>query len=331
MNSEIKEEFFIDRILKEELDKIKKAVTKKDRDYVMVIDGEEGSGKSVLAMQIAKYLNPRLVIEDICFNADQFTSRLKTARKYSCIILDEAYSSANSRSVLSEVNRSLISVATEMRQRNLFVIIVIPSFFDLDKYFALWRCRCLIHVYFARGGARGQYIIFPKSKKKYLYLLGKKFYDYSKPKSPYPACSFRNYYPLDEMDYRKKKAMAFKKRVISHIAKRWKTQRDALINEMYHNLEVRTSQFERIYLKWGAKPLSIRETQKVCQGKEVVDDFGEEENDFGEEENEKIKQNISIPPPPPTRSLDYTNLINKNGKKSISREKEEKPLLNPIN
>jgi len=307
-----KEEFYIDKILKEELEKIRKAVTKKDRDYVFVIDGEEGSGKSVLALQIGKYLSPTFNIDDVCFNADQFIERLKTASKYSCIILDEAYNSANSRSALTEVNRSLVGVATEMRQRNLFVIIVIPSFFDLDKYFALWRCRCLIHVYFAKGGSRGQYVIFPKSKKKYLYLTGKKFYDYSKPRSPYPPCSFRNYYTIDEIDYRKKKALAFKKRVISNIAKRWKLQRDALINELYHNLQTRTSEFEKMFLKWGAKSISMREIQRIVSWKK-------EEIEFDEEE--ELEKTVNAMRGVMSRHLNYNTIDN--GKEKKISEKEE--------
>jgi len=159
---ESKINFYMSPPTEEECNNIRKAVITKDRDFVMIIDGEEGSGKSVLAQQVAKKLDPKFNMENICFNADQFISRLKKAPKYSCIILDEAFSSANSRSSLTEVNRSLIGVATEMRQQNLFVIIVIPSFFDLDKYFALWRCRALFHVYFKKDGSRGSYIIFPK-------------------------------------------------------------------------------------------------------------------------------------------------------------------------
>ncbi len=291
---EKKEEYPIDNIIKPELKKIKIAVTKKDRDYVMVIDGEEGSGKSVLAMQIAKALDPKFNLDNICFNADQFIERLKHSPKHSCIVLDEAYNSANSRATLTEVNRSLVGVATEMRQRNLYVIIVLPSFFDLDKYFALWRCRCLMHVYFARDGSRGRYILFPKTKKKYLYLTGKKFYDYSKPKSPFPPCRFSHYYPVDEMEYRKKKEEAFKRRVVSNMAKRWKGQRDALMSEMYHNMNVRTSQFEKIFLKWGSRPIGMREIQKSVQTYNANDEI-ELEEDTDEEKNSqnKIKKIIA--------------------------------------
>lgn len=262
---EEKPEYHVAPPIATEIKRIRNNVIKKDRDFVMVIDGEEGSGKSVLAQQIAKQLDPNFKLDNVVFNADQFIQRLKTAPKYSCIILDEAFNSANSRSALTEVNKSLVAVGTEMRQRNLFVLILLPTFFDLDKYFALWRSRALLHVYFNREGARGNYIIFPKNTKKYLYLLGKKFYDYSKPNSPYPVCRFDDHYTVDEQEYREKKAKAFKTRVVSNIAKRWKLQRDALVKQMYHNLKVKSSLFERIFLSWGAKPVSQREIQRIVQ------------------------------------------------------------------
>jgi len=277
-------DYYISPIIEKELDKAIIAVTKKDRDFVMVLDGEEGSGKSVLAQQIAGKLDPKFNIDNIVFNSDQFIKRLKTAPKYSCIVLDEAFSSANSRSALTEVNKSLISVATEMRQRNLYVIIVIPSFFDLDKYFALWRCRALFHVYFDKKGARGSYIIFPKGAKKMLFLLGKKFYSYSKPASPYPVCRFTNHYVVDEQEYRKKKEEAFRKRTVSNIARRWKAQRDGLVNEMYHNLKVPSAKFEKVFTNWGARPISQREIQRI------VMNYGEENRET-EFEDEIVEEN----------------------------------------
>jgi len=262
---ENKVDYYISPPAEVELNKARKAVLTKDRDFVIAIDGEEGSGKSVLAQQIAKKLDPDFNLDKITFNSDQFIKALKTCPKNSCIVLDEAFSSANSRATLTEVNRSLIGVATEMRQRNLFVIIVIPSFFDLDKYFALWRCRALFHVYFDKKGGRGRYVIFPKTSKKYLYLQGKKFYDYSKPASPYPVCRFNNHYTVDEKEYRIKKAEAFKRRTVSNIARKWGKQRNALINELFHNRKVAIREFEKIFLKWGATPIGQRELYNLVQ------------------------------------------------------------------
>jgi len=257
--------YYIDPIVQPQLEKISGLVRKKDRDWVGVVDGEEGSGKSVLAQQIAKKLDPKFNIDKICFNADQFVKCIKTCAKFSCIILDEGYASANARASLTEVNRSLVALGTEMRQRNLFILIVLPTFFDLDKYFALWRSRCLFHVYFTKEGNRGRYILFPKTAKKLLYLNGRKKYDYRKPRSPYPACQFRNEYTVDEMEYRYNKSQAFKKRTVSNLARRWKGQRDALIKEMYHNFKVSSIDISRKIEDWKERGLSQREIQNIVQ------------------------------------------------------------------
>lgn len=222
------------------------------------------SGKSVLTFQLAKFLDPTFDLDDVCFNADQFVERIKKVRKFKAVVLDEAFSSANSRGALTEVNKAMVALGTEMRQRNLFVFLVLPTFFDLDRYYALWRCRCLFHVYFDNNGDRGKYIIFPKVEKKYLYLNGKKDYNYSFPPSPYPVLRFNNYYTIDEALYRQKKADVFRKRVLSNQAKKWYDQRNALFKELYHNHSVSTSDLIKVTLNWGARPISMREIQRIC-------------------------------------------------------------------
>lgn len=268
----MKKNCYIDSIMEGLLRDVKKSVIKKDRDFVMVIDGEEGSGKSVLAMQIALYLDPKFNLDSVVFNADQFMKKIREIRRHTCIVLDEAFNASNARASLSQVNRAMLGVATEMRQRNLFIIMVLPSFFDLDKYFALWRCKALIHVYFKKDGSRGRYILFPKTKKKYLYLNGKKTYNYSKPKSPYPPMKFYNNYVVDEMEYRERKAKAFRTRVVSNMARKWKGQRDALVKELYHNWKVNSVDIGGKLEEWGAIPISQREVQRLVQIGGTVED-----------------------------------------------------------
>ena len=259
-------EFFIDNIISDQLNKVKKRVLTKDRDFVMVIDGEEGVGKSVLAMQIAKYLDPEFNLDKICFNSDSFIKAIKSPemKKGACIVLDEAFSAINSRASMTEVNRSMIGVATEMRQRNLFVIIVLPSFFDLDKYFALWRCKSLIHVYFTPTEER-RYIIFPKTKKKLLYLNGKKTYDYSKPKSPFPPSTFSNYYPVNEEEYRIKKANAFKKRVVSNQARKWLTQRNSYMKHLIRAFGLTQEEVSNVPALYGSIPVTRQQVSLVLK------------------------------------------------------------------
>jgi len=224
---------YCDRQIRVELLKVRERVLKKDRDFVAVYDGEEGVGKSVLAQQHAVILDPNFTIDNIVFTSDQFIKKIKdpNTKKGTCVVLDEAFSSANSRGSLSEVNRSMVGLATEMRQKNLFVLLVLPSFFDLDRYFALWRCRALFHVYFTPAEER-HYVVFNKDTKKLLYLLGKKFYNYSKPKAPFAPSKFFNQYTVDEDEYRLKKADAFKKRTVGGVAKRWLNQRNCCIQTL---------------------------------------------------------------------------------------------------
>lgn len=195
--------FYMDGNLKSNL-KMAKSVIKKDWDMVFVIDGSEGSGKSVLAMQSAKFCDPTFSVERVAFTANEFREAVINAAQYQAVVFDEAYRGLNSRAAMSMVNRILIQMLAEIRQKNLFVFVVMPCFFDLDKYVALWRSRALVHVYVGDNFERGFFLFFNQERKKQLYINGKKFYTYSKPKANFFG-RFTNHYPIDEQDYRKKK------------------------------------------------------------------------------------------------------------------------------
>jgi len=214
----------MDNIMMQFIPKWRNEVLKKDRDKVIALDGREGSGKSVLAQQLAKELDPNFDVTKIAFNSDEFMKMVKSTdrKKGDCIILDEAFLAANSRSSMSLINRAMVGLATEMRQLNLFIIIVLPSFFDLDKYFALWRTDILLHVYFDKQGNRGRYIAFNHDKKKMLYLKGKKFYNYGVVRSGLPPMRFPDGYVVDEVEYRKRKQDAFRIEKVTAVEQKYK-------------------------------------------------------------------------------------------------------------
>lgn len=197
------QEYYMDGYLKENLD-TGKTVIKKDWDMLFACDGNEGSGKSVFVMQIAKYCDPSFDIDRVVFTPGEFRKAIIAAEKYQAIVYDEAYTGLSSRATMSLINRTLISMLAEIRQRNLFVFVVMPCFFDLDKYVALWRSRGLFHVYTGKKFERGYFAFYNIDKKKDLYINGKKFYSYSKPKPNFIG-RFTNHYVVDEAAYRKKK------------------------------------------------------------------------------------------------------------------------------
>jgi len=167
-----------DRLMHSLKNKIIPDLQKKDKDIVFCIDGAEGSGKSTFALQIGKYVDPTLDLSRVVFSAEDFREAVLKAKKGQCVIYDEAFTGLSSRGALSGVNRVLISLMMQMRQKNLFVIVVLPTFFLLEKYVALFRTKILIHVY-ENKGRRGYFRLYNRKKKKNLYLMGKQSLSYS--------------------------------------------------------------------------------------------------------------------------------------------------------
>lgn len=199
--------FYLHEGLKKNLDSAKKAILK-DWDMCFVIDGSEGSGKSVFALQIAKYLDPSFNVERCSFRAEDFKKCILNAKKYQCVVFDEAFGGLSSRRAMSNTNFMLVDLFAEMRQRNLFVIIVLPSIFELDRYAAIHRTRALIHV-FHNNFERGYFRFYSYKNKKMMYLHGKKNYNYNVVKPSFVG-RFTNFYTIDKEEYKKKKGASLR-------------------------------------------------------------------------------------------------------------------------
>jgi len=237
----IKKNLYMDNELhKRILTKIRPKIEKKDHDWVWIIDGMEGSGKSVFAMQLAKVLDPSFCIERVAMTPSEFTKAVMRASKGQAIVFDEGFTGLSSRSSLSEINRLIISLCMEMRQKNLFVLIVMPTIFMLDRYIALFRAKGLFHIY-TKEGNRGRWVYFNNKSKKLLYIYGKKLFSYAKPRSRFRG-RFVDQYVIDELAYRKKKREALIKKSRTTRAETFKYQRDLLFYLM--NKKYNISQFQ---------------------------------------------------------------------------------------
>jgi len=192
----------MDDALKANLDRAKQVV-KNDWDMFFIVDGKEGSGKSVFAQQIGYFLDPTLNIDRIVFTPEDFQQAIYSASKYQTIIYDEAYFGLSSRGAMTKINKMLVKMFTEIRDRNLFVIIVLPSIFILDKIPAMWRSRALFHVYDV-SFARGYFGFYNYERKKQLYLYGKQSYD-SRSTKPNFTGRFSNKYMVNVDEYKEKK------------------------------------------------------------------------------------------------------------------------------
>jgi len=204
-----KDGYFLDNGLKKELDYLMGAV-KNDWDGVILIDGVEGGGKSILAQQVGYYLDPKLDVENIVFTGEEFIERATAIdEKYRVIIFDEAFAGLSSRAAMSSINKNITRMLMEIRQKNLFLILILPTFFELDRYAAIFRSRCLIHVK-ADHFQRGDWDMYGYTKKKNLYMYGKKYYNYRMVTRDIFG-KFMAFSPVDQIKYKEKKQMSLRK------------------------------------------------------------------------------------------------------------------------
>ncbi len=282
--------YYISKSIKEMLDKGKYQVHHKDWDRVYIIDGEEGSGKSLLGLQLGYHLDPTLSLNQIVFTGKEFSEAISKAEKNQCIIFDEAFNGLDSTGASTKLNRLIVRKLMECRQKNLFLIIILPTIFLLQKYAAIFRSKCLFHVYTTSKGDRGYYRVYNKLNKKLLFLLGKKMYSYAQ---PYIRKSYRFYskYPINEDSYRQKKLKS-----LEYEEEEGKITKDVLMSGAYAALlnikykitylqqqEFMESVGVRIHLSNIA--IRVRRIQEVCDLKEVC-------NKVNYEKEKLLKDNV---------------------------------------
>lgn len=285
------ERYYMDRALLANLDTAKKVI-KQDWDMIFLYDGPEGSGKSVKAMQDAYYCDPTLNVDRITFNPDEFRNAVLTAEPYTAVIYDEAYTGLSARGTMTRINRSLVSMLAEIRQRNLFVFVVMPTYFDLDKYVALWRSRALVHVFTGEGFQRGYFAFYDADKKKDLYIKGKKFYSYSTALTrPNFVGRFVNHYPVDEKAYRRKKAGSLTRRIEKEEETERKKELEKLLIERVLSIgDIIPHSVKMILL--DMKPATyyrrLRAFKAEEEGKDYDETYDEESNEDNTNENPGI-------------------------------------------
>ena len=132
--------------LKKSLDAIREIILKKDFDWVHVVTGYEGVGKSTLAMHICNYIDRNFNVDKIVFSADELIKAVKNSSPGDAIMVDEGALIFFSRDSMTKESKKAIRLLTGMRTYNLFIVINIPNFFILDKYIREHRVKTLTRV-----------------------------------------------------------------------------------------------------------------------------------------------------------------------------------------
>jgi len=170
-----KRDVYIAPLLRKKLDKMIYAIEHQNEDGVVLIYGDEGLGKSVLAQQIAAYFDAKFR-KGFNINNIHFTSRdhqynashsdIKTVH-----LFDEA------RRDIGKSNRKankdeFFNFLSECRDDNQVHIIVLPALSDISEYIALHRAKCIIRVQKRKNFYKGYYRLI-KTGAQYKEMLRK--------------------------------------------------------------------------------------------------------------------------------------------------------------
>lgn len=223
--------YSLDGYLRNFVEKIRK-LKEKDWDIVICVDGKERSGKSKFSQILGYAIDQTLDLKHITLTPKEFYQEVVTAEKGQVVIMDEGLTAFFSRASMTSTNISLVRMLAECGQKNLVVIVVLPTFFVLDSYLALHRTSCLFHIYTDRAQTRGFFRFYDKRRKKKLYIYGKQTHEYVKARPNFYG-RFVNYqFPWEEA-YRKKKhdslVAAFDKGKQVRLEKQIDLEKDAII------------------------------------------------------------------------------------------------------
>ena len=207
---------YINGFLKSNLDLITKRVNI-NYDGILYVAGYEGDGKTTLASQICYYLDNSFNLDRVVFTAKQFSEAINEAKPKTSILFDESYMTFNTGARMTKETREVKGLLTMIRKKQLYIIIVAPTVFDIDYYIICFRSLALINVY-AKGLQRGFFAFYNREQKEKLYIKGKKTHD-MKVAKPNFLGNFTKWNILDSDKYEKKKDDAIKK-VLNPINKR---------------------------------------------------------------------------------------------------------------
>ena len=144
-----------------------------DFDAITVITGYEGSGKSVLASQIATTVSPSFHKGLVGYDPEDLARMVNDLQKGDTIWIDEGGLFLFSRDSTKGANKILIKFLTICRQLNVHVIICVPNFFILDTYLRDHRVKYLFHIV----KNRKNFLLFKRDSIKVINYYGRQVKD----------------------------------------------------------------------------------------------------------------------------------------------------------
>jgi ABC-type dipeptide/oligopeptide/nickel transport system ATPase component len=106
------------------------------RDFLVVVVGRKGSGKSMTAASLGMEIDPNFTAEDMVWNMDQFYKRLETKinsdKKFGCMVLDDFGGETDAYDFLSNAAKSINHLMQKSRtfHQGFFLTVPDPKFIN---------------------------------------------------------------------------------------------------------------------------------------------------------------------------------------------------------
>lgn len=123
---------------------VQKRLYKENKNWLAVMTGETGSGKSWSSLKLASEIDPDFNVKKVPMSPIEFLESLEKGDwgQGDCIVWDEAGVSLSSKEYMTIVNRAIEDILETFRRKNIAVIFTVPSQNNLDK-----DVRRLLHSY----------------------------------------------------------------------------------------------------------------------------------------------------------------------------------------
>lgn len=201
-------QYHIDDAIKQRLDFFIER-QKHNRDNLILIDGNEGDGKSTAvigwAYYIAHTIGKPFTVDNVFFDLEEMT-KFAAKTEGQVIVWDEAALGSMGEDWANKSQKLLIKTLMVARKKRHFWFFVIPRFHKLREYLVMDRAAALFHVYSPDGIERGSVAYYRQKSLQmmYDYIRRTRRRDYNK------FVNFRAKYVLkgfviDKEAYEKKK------------------------------------------------------------------------------------------------------------------------------
>lgn len=190
---------------------ITKEWIEKKYDYIIVISGGTGEGKSTLGIQLAKSVQRlyfrRFYFDNIVYNLRDLIEKISTSPPGTVIIIDEAVDLLFRRDAITSESKTLVKLLDKCRYKRLILIFILPNIWSLDKHVRDSRVRMWMWV-----PKRGQAVLVQRSEDPYITdpwykkfneskILKKKIINFRKLKGYLTTLHFPKLSPKEEIKY----------------------------------------------------------------------------------------------------------------------------------